>query len=120
VLKFANLQQTLANLRFPDKDFLRTGRLAPLAKSFDAYPVIEGSRRLCVLVPRGSDPQSLGRLSEGQAQAKVVVLEQGAGGGAWAKIWPSAAPEAAEPAPVEAEKPEPAPDAGNDIEYVED
>lgn len=113
MFKIDQLKKTLARLHFPDKALLRGTKLAPLAKSYDAYPVMQDGRRLCVLVSSGISPQEASRLMDAQARSKIVVLQEEIG--QWVKVWPTADADTETAAKANAE-PAPAPAEGELIE----
>ena len=88
MLPFDQLQLVMSKLRFADETALRTIGLAKLSKSFDAYPYVDGGRKLYCLLPKGMDVSQARQLSLGAASQKIIVLQQGARG--YAKVWPSA------------------------------
>lgn len=113
MLPFNVLQETLKNLRLPDGEMLKRGSLAPLAKTFEAYPVHQNGKKLCVLVPIGLKPKAASLLEESQLATRVVVLAHE--DGKWAKVWPNLATNS-QPTPQQKEEV----DEGLKIEFVED
>ena len=87
MLPFSLIVDTLKNLRVPDAEMLKRGALAPLAKKFEAYPVLAGGQRLCVLLPIGMKPSAAHGLDEAALAGRVVVLTHQAG--KWTKVWPT-------------------------------
>ena len=131
MLPYDQLRLVMAKLRFADETALRTIGLAKLAKKYDAYPLVEGGRRLYCLLPKGMNMSQARQLSAGAASQTIIVLQEGQRG--FAKVWPlgeGAAAQAAS-APVEmqaavgAPMPQPAGDKEpdgpvGDLEIVEE
>jgi hypothetical protein len=110
-MKLDVLQTFLTRLHFPDNDMLKRNGLGKLASTFQAYPVNDGGRQLCVLLPKGMSPQMAAKMAGQQICERVIVLEQAAS--KWNKVFPSL-----EAKPAVEKEPEPAPAC--DIMIVED
>lgn len=88
MLPFHGLQSVMSKLRFKDETALRGLGLAKLVRTYDAYPVQDGSRRLFCLLPRGLPPASAQKLGKEAAASQIIVLEKA--GESLSKIWPTA------------------------------
>ena len=88
MLPYDQLQMMMTKLRFADETALRTIGLAKLSKAYDAYPIVEGGRKVYCLLPKGMDVAQARQLSAGAASQKIIVLQQGQRG--FAKVWPNA------------------------------
>jgi hypothetical protein len=86
-MKLDVLQTFLTRLHFPDNDMLKRNGLGKLASSFQAYPVVDGGRQLCVLLPKGMSPQMAAKMAGPLLCERVIVLEQAAS--KWNKVFPS-------------------------------
>lgn len=86
MLPFQGLQTVMSKLRFKDETALRGLGLAKLVRTYDAYPVQEGSRRLFCLLPRGMPPSTAQKFGKEAAAKQIIVLEKA--GESLSKIWP--------------------------------
>jgi hypothetical protein len=86
MLPFQGLQSVMSKLRFKDETALRGLGLAKLVRTYDAYPVQEGSRRLFCLLPRGMPPSTAQKFGKEAAAKQIIVLEKA--GESLSKIWP--------------------------------
>ncbi len=87
MLPFHGLQSVMSKLRFKDETALRGLGLAKLVRTYDAYPVQEGSRRLFCLLPRGMPPATAQKFGTEAAAKQIIVLEKA--GETLSKIWPT-------------------------------
>jgi len=87
MLPFHGLQSVMSKLRFKDETALRGLGLAKLVRTYDAYPVQEGSRRLFCLLPRGLPPATAQKLGREAAAKQIIVLEKA--GESLSKVWPA-------------------------------
>ena len=87
MLPFHGLQSVMSKLRFKDETALRGLGLAKLVRTYDAYPVQEGSRRLFCLLPRGLPPTTAQKFGKEAAAKQIIVLEKS--GESLSKIWPT-------------------------------
>jgi hypothetical protein len=92
MLPFHGLQSVMSKLRFKDETALRGLGLAKLVRTYDAYPVQEGSRRLFCLLPRGLPPAAAQKFGKEAAAKQIIVLEKAGEG--LSKVWPAADPAA--------------------------
>lgn len=86
MLPFQGLQSVMSKLRFKDETALRGLGLAKLVRTYDAYPVQEGSRRLFCLLPRGMPPSMAQKFGKEAAAKQIIVLEKA--GESLSKVWP--------------------------------
>ena len=87
MLPFHGLQSVMSKLRFKDETALRGLGLAKLVRTYDAYPVQDGSRRLFCLLPRGLPPATAQKFGKEAAAKQIIVLEKA--GESLSKIWPA-------------------------------
>jgi len=80
----------MSKLRFKDETALRGLGLAKLVRTYDAYPVQEGSRRLFCLLPRGLPPATAQKFGKEAAANQIIVLEKA--GESLSKVWPTGDP----------------------------
>lgn len=89
-INFSNFHNALANLRFSDRDLLRTAGFAKLSKVYEAYPTLHDGERLCILLPHGLTPKEAAAFDDMVATSKkVIILKQDHG--RWTKYWPGGA-----------------------------
>ena len=86
MLPYQGLQSVIGKLRFKDDTALRGLGLAKLTRTFDAYPVQDGSRRLYCLLPRGLAPSEAQKFKIETAIRQIIVLEQIPTG--VSRVWP--------------------------------
>ena len=86
MLPYLGLQSVIGKLRFKDDTALRGLGLAKLIRTFDAYPVQDGSRRLFCLLPRGLSPAEAQKFKMETAIREIIVLEQIPTG--VSRVWP--------------------------------
>ncbi len=118
MLPYDQLVAMLGKLRFKDDTALRSMGLAPLAKTYDAYPVQEPSGRLYYLLKKGAEVPTARKLTPQTALSQIIVLK--AEGTSVAKVWPnSAATATAAAAPAAAAVPDADKGLGT-LEFVEE
>lgn len=98
MLPYSQLLAMIPKLRFKDDTALRSIGLAPLSKSYDAYPVSESGRKCYCLIPKGAEIPTAAKLTPMTAVKQIIVLREEIKG--FAKVWPNPDSTKAEPEPA--------------------
>lgn len=86
MLPFQGLKSVVSRIRFKDESALKGLGLTKLVRTYDAYPLKEGARRIFCLLPRGVSPSVAQKMEFDTAVRQIVVLEDNGRG--LSRIWP--------------------------------